>query len=271
MNLQGKGSFAYFIRNFLQLICCTLPVSILLAFVYNPTKETLLFAKLVSGQLTDENYLAEFSEAISVLRLGNTWWLALVCLALLALAMSLVVAKIDSHMRAGRMLILPYKRTFGVFPNMLLYIGGWVVASEVSMLLTVGITHMLIFIRSVTAIISIGLTLVFLVRVFLAYIFGLLLISFPLSYSEDYRYNIALSYSVRAMVHKKRIVAIFAFSYPLARIAVMALGYVIRPAEALVYMIAMALALAYIPCLAYTEYYDEIGGERRDVPRSTFS
>lgn len=271
MRFQDKGSFSYIYRNFLQLICCTLPVSILLAFVYNPTKETLLFAKLVSGQLTQDNYLTEFSESISVLRLGNTWWLTLVAIALLALAMSLVVVKIDGHMRAGRMQILPYKRALGLFPYMLLYIGGWFIASEVSMLITVGITHMLIFIKSVTAIIAIGYTLTFLVRVFLSYIFGLLLISFPLSYSEDYRYNIALSYSVRAMVHKKRIVALITFAYPLARIAVMALGYVIAPAEELIYLIAMALALAYIPCLAYTQYYEAIGAERRDIPSSIFS
>lgn len=270
MRLQEKGSFAYFYRNFLQLICCTLPVSILLAFVYNPTKETLLFAKLVSGQLTQDNYLTEFSESLSVLRLGKTWWLTLVAIVLLALAMSLVVVKIDSHMRAGRMHILPYKRAFGVFPNMLLYIGGWIVATEASMLITVGITHMLIFINSVTAIVAIGYTLTFLVRVFLSYIFGLLLISFPLSYSEDYRYNIALSHSVRAMVHKKRLVAIFTFTCPLARIAVMALGYLIAPAEELIYIIAMALAFAYIPCLAYTQYYEAIGGERRDVYGSNF-
>ena len=270
MRFQSKSSFIYMFRNLGQLFFVTLPVSVLLAFFYNANLETDLFVMLVSGQINAENFFNEFAKCFTVLRFGRYWWVVLLAVILLAYTMCVMVVKIDRHMRMGKMLSLPLKRAFGIFPIMLAYIVSWIAVSEVFMLIIVGVVYMLRFLPSAEAIVGIGFGLTLIVRVFLTYIFGLLIITFPLKYSENYRMNVAMSYSARLMVAKRGKLLLLSLAYVFARYAVMAVSYFARPLEVFVYTLAIFFALTFVPCLAFKQYYDDVGGERRDVSQIIF-
>ena len=270
VRFQSKSSLIYMFRNLRNLFFVTLPVSVLLAFFYNPRVETDLFAALVSGQINAENYFNEFATSFTVLRFGRFWWVTLLAVVFLAYTLSVMVVKIDRHMRIGEMLSLPLKRAFGIFPMMLAYIVACLVVFEVFSLIIVGVVYMLGFLPSAEAIVAIGFGLTFITRAFLTYIFCLLIITFPLKYSENYRFNVALSYSVRVMAKKRGKIILLSIVYPLARYLVMALAYFIRPVDVLVYAVAFFFLLTYIPCFGYKQYFDDVGGERRDVGQKIF-
>ena len=257
-------------RNLRQLFFVTLPVSVLLAFFYNPRLETDLFVNLVAGRINADNFFDEFTSAFTVLRFGRYWWVVILAVIVLAYTMSVMVVKIDRHMRIGEMLALPLKRAFGIFPFILLFIVGCEVVYEVFMLIIVGVVYMLRFLPSAEAIVGIGFGLTVIARAFLTYIFCLLIITFPLKYSENYRLNIAMSYSARVMAAKRGKVILISIAYPFAQYIVMALAYLIRPVDVCIYAVAIFFALTFIPCFAFKQYYDDVGGERRDVGQKIF-
>lgn len=257
-------------RNFFKLVYVALPAAALMAFaafLYRPTAEIELFVSLVHGQFTLDNYSSQLLQTLSLLRYGKYWWVFVISVLVMAYAACLLIVKIDRHMRTGQMPALPMKRAFGFYPVMLLYVVCCVVAYELSTLVAVGLSFLIKFVSNATAIVSIVLALTFLVRVMTTYVFGLLIVSFPLKYSENYRFNRALSYSARLMFPKKGKLWCVAFLYPTIRVGVLALAYLLQPyyLDALVYGVAFLLAVMYVPCWSYKQYYDDVGGERRDV------
>ena len=259
-------------RNFGQLFYVTLPVAILLAFFYNPRLEISLFVSLVNGQLDMDNYSQALGQALSVLRFGKYWWVSLIAVVVLVVAMCVMVVKIDRHMRVGQMPVLPLRRSFGLLPSMLLYVVSWIVATELFMLIPLGAAYILRFVGNATAIVFLALGFTVVIRCFLSYIFALLIISFPLKYSENYRFNVALAHSARIMSPRKGKLLLIAVAYPMLRIAVMALAYLLQPInlDVLLYAVAELLCLTYVPCFAFKQYYDDVGGERRDVGQIMF-
>lgn len=257
-------------RNIWQLLIITLPASLVTAIFCNTEPELTLVTALFKGDITDANYMSELGVNLTLLRFGDYWWGVLISIVLLSYAMCLLVVKIDRHMRTGKMSLLPLRGALDIFLSMLLYIVTMIAVYEGSMLVIVGIVYMLRFISNVTTLMVLALTMTFFVWVFLAYIFLLLIVSFPLKYSEKYRFNIAMSYSVRIMAPKKRVIG-FAFLYPVCRIAVMALSYVVGPFDYVINALAILFCLTYIPCFAYTQYYDDVGVERRDISPSRHS
>lgn len=272
MRVQSKSTIAYMFRNFWRLVYVTLPVSVLIAFFCNPSQEIALFQSLVTGAVTMDNYVDMLTSGLTVIRLGSYWWVAILSVLLLTLTMCLMVVKLDRHMRVGIMPAWPFKQAFGIFFYMLLYVVSWIFASELFRLIIVGIAYMGRVIGNATVIVSIALGLSFVARVFLCYLFGLLLITFPLKYSDNYRLNIAMSYSARVMSTKRWQIIGLALSYAVARIAVMAVAYLLQPymLDVLVYAVAVTLCLTFVPCLAFKKFYDDVGGERRDLAHIMF-
>ena len=273
VRFQSKSSINYMFRNFGQLFFVTLPVSVLLAIFAAPTAETDVFVKLVSGQLDTENFFNQFVNAFTVLRFTSSWWLPLlvaVVVVLLAYTMSLLVVKIDRHMRIGEMQPLPLKRAFVIFPMMLLYIFCWLAICELFVLIVVGVAYMLRFLSNPYVIVGIGFGLDVLANGILTYIFCLLIITFPLKFSENYRFNVAMSYSARVMTSKRGKLLAFTFAFPLIRCVVMALAYLARPLDVVIYTVGYFFLLTFIPCFAFKQYYDDVGGERRDISQLIF-
>ena len=272
MRFESKSTIAYMFRNFWQLVWIPLPVSALIAIFCNPSSEISLFVALFNGEITWDNYREMLTQSLTVLKFGNNWWIALCAIALLALTMSLMVVKLDRHMRMGKMPVFPLRRAFGIFPHMLLYIVCCLAANELGMLIVVGIAHLIGFVGSATAIVSIAIAFAFVVRAFLTYMFGLLIISFPLKYTENYRFNIALSYSARAMSSKRMQLVGLSCLYVASRALVMALAYLLQSLvlDALLYTVAITFCLTFLPCLAFKKFYDDVGGERRDLREILF-
>lgn len=272
MRLQRKSTIAYMFRNFWQLVYVVLPVSALLAIFYNPATEVSLYISLFKGEVALDNYLQLLTDNLTVLRLGKYWWVTLIAIVLLVLTMCLLVVKISKHMRVGKMPALPFKQAFGIFPQMLLYVVACIAVNEVGMLIVVGVSFLIRFIGDATAIVSITLVLTFVMRVFLAYMFGLLLVTFPLRYSENYRFNVAMSYSARIMsVNRGKLVGL-SMLYVCSRLLVATIGYFLQPygPHLLVYAIAFIMLLMYVPSFAFKKFYDDVGGERRDLIRKIF-
>ncbi len=240
-------------------------------YLYKPTTEIDLFYTLVTGGL-DDNYSQLLLRTFTVLRYGKYWWVFVIAVVMLALAVAITVAKIDRHMRTGQMSVLPMKRAFAMFPFVLIYIAACIVASELSTLVVVGLSFLIHFVGNSTAIVAIVLGLMLVIRIFTTYVFALLVLTFPLKFSENYPFNRAMSYSARLMFRKKRIVWTVAVCYPFIRVTVLALAYLLVPykLDALVYGVAFLLVFSYVPCLSYKLYYDDVGGERRDVGQVMF-
>ncbi len=270
MKYQSKSSAAYMFRNFFRLAYVSIPTALIMAFaayMYKPAMEAELFVTLFRGEFTMDNYTTRLLDGLTLLRYGRYWWIFVISVLILAFASAILVVKIDRHMRTGQMPALPMRRAFGIYPYMFLYVVCAVMSVEVGTLVAVGISCLIRFVGNATAIAAIALGLTLALRVLIGYLFGILIITFPLKYSENYRFNRAMSYSARLMFPKKRISWGFALLYPALRAAVLGTAYVLQPysLDALVYAVTFMFAVTYIPCLAYKQYYDDVGGERRDI------
>lgn len=275
MRYQSKSSIAYMFRNFLRLVYVTLPVALLLAFaafMYKPTVEVNLFLTLVNNGFTMDNYSDSLLQSLSLLRFGRYWWVFAIAVVVLPLSLSLMTVKIDRHMRTGQMPALPVKRAFGIYPLMLAYTLSCILLSELGALVPVGISYLIEFFGNAEAIVAVVLVLSFAMRVLTTFVFALLIVTFPLKYGENYRFNRAMSYSARVMFRNKKSLWCIAFAYPLCRIVTLTLAYLLQSyrLDALVYAVAFLFAVTYVPCAAYKLYYDDVGGERRDVGRIMF-
>ncbi|MCH5156334.1 MAG: hypothetical protein J1G02_00480 [Clostridiales bacterium] len=272
MRLQRKSTFSYIFRNFWRLVYVVLPVAVLLAFFYNPARELSIFDALINGNITADNFLGMLTSVLTVLRLGKYWWVTLCAILLLVLTMCLLVVMISRHMRVGKMQVFPIKKALLIFPQMLLYVVVCIVANELAMLVVVGLSYLIKFIGNVYAIVSITMVLAFAIRVFLTYLFGLLLMTFPLMYSDNYRFNVAMSHSARVMSSRQMNLFGMSLLYASLRLVVLIVAYMLAPFKlhVLVYGVALTLCLMFIPSFAFKKFYDDIGGERRDLVQKLF-
>lgn len=272
MKVQRKSAISYLFRNFWQLVLISLPAAVLLGFFVTPAKEISFMQSLARGELTLDNYFQAYVDSFSALRLIDYWWVILIAAVVVCLTFCLLLAKIDRHMRVGEMVALPFKRAFALFPLILAYILCWFVITEVANLVGVGLMYIFKFINNVGAVASIGIVTDFVVRVFVTGLFFRLIITVPLSCSENYKLNTALSYSARCSASKRGAVWGLTLGYVFGRYAVMCLGYLLAPyrLDVLVYALAHLFCIVYIPCLSYVLYHDTVGGKRRDISQSIF-
>ena len=272
MRYQSKTSFAYMFRNFWQLVVITLPVSLLFAFFLTPNGEIFFMESLINGRLTMGNIVNFYTQAVTVLRFGKYWWAVVIGFVLLALTVSIVIVKIDRHMRVGDMPLLPLKTSFKFFPVSLLFVVCCVAAAEVLSLLSVGVMMLLRFVDNVIVVTAVSWITAIVVRLIETWLFMLLFLAFPLKFSDNYPLNVAFSYSARIMFKHKRLAWGAGFAYVFGRIAVITIGSLIAPyhLDTVLYFIAYLFIITYVPCLAYKLYYDDVGGERRDVSQVIF-
>ncbi len=272
MKVQRKSAIAYLFRNFWQLVLVSLPAAVLLGFFVTPSDEITFMQSLARGELTLENYFGAYANAYSALRLVNNWWVIIISFVLVCFTFSVLIVKIDRHMRVGEMVAFPLKRSFALFPLILAYVFIWFLASEIANFVGIGLMYIFKFINNVGAVVSIGVVSDFMANMFVTGLFFRLIITIPLKVSENYRLNIALSYSARCSAGHKGILWGLTFGYVWGRYAVMCLGYLLMPfnLDVLVYALAYLFCIAYIPCLSYKLYHDTVGGERRDISEIIF-
>lgn len=272
MKFQSKSAIAYIMRNFWKLVYVVLPVAVLMAFFANPNREIEFLKSMLCGQLTTDNILLLFNNAYTVLRLGDFWWVNLIIFVLLAFTVAMLIVKISRHMRVGIMSALPFKWAFGLFPVTLLALFAYFCLSEIAMLLPVGIMYILRSTDNVIVMSVVSVSVAFAVRLLAVWIFMLLVLALPLKHSENYHFNVGLSYSARVMTKLPRQVWTITLVYAFGRFVVMLCGYFLRPyyLDIVLYALVYIFAVMFLPSFAYRVYHDVVGGERRDVSHTIF-
>lgn len=272
MKIKSKSAIAYIMRNFWQLVYVVLPVAVLMVFFANPDRETDFLYSLIFGQLTFDNVFLLFNGSYTVLRFGKLWWVSAITFVVLAFTVSLLIAKISRHMRIGVMSALPFKRAFGIFPVTFAALLVYFCITEILMLLSVGTMYILRATNNVVLVSVVGVAVSFVVRLIVTWVFMLLILAFPLKYSENYHFNVGLAYSARVMTKLPRQVWTITLVYSIGRYVVMVCAYFARPyyLDIVLYALCYLFAIMYLTAFAYKVYHDVVGGERRDIAHTIF-
>lgn len=271
MRYQRKSAIAYLFRNFWRLAPISLIAALMLGFSFNSTPEISFVTGYLQGTVHSDNILTEVLNYVSVLRFGKYWWCALIALLLFVMTESMLSVKISGHMRVGEMEILPLKKSLAVFPTMLLFVVCLAVFIELLRLMVAGVAFLLRATGEIGVIVT-SVVLLFLVRVVTMWLVGALLFAFPIMFLENYGFNQALSYSVRLMSEKRKLLFLVAFLFPLSQAALTVIcGFIgIFWVTVVLFGVFYLFCIIFLPCLAFKLYYDTVGGERRDITRKIF-
>lgn len=271
MRNQRKSATAYIFRNFWQLAPFAVIAAVLLGFFCNTNAEVILIEGCISGTVTDENVLSAVLRSVSIMRFGAYWWGTLLALVAFAFTESLLTAKVYNHMRTGEMLTFPMRKTVGVAPTMFLFVFAMALINEIFKLIVCGIVALLRPV-GVTAIVVVALCLVFIIKTAMLSVIATLLYAFPIMFLENYKFNQALSYSVRIAGEQQRIIWLVSVGYPVVQVLITVVCYFVKSQAFTVAMFSIFYlwCILLVPCIAFTLYYDSVGGERHDVGKRIF-
>ena len=268
MRYQNSSAIAYFFRNIWHYIYIVLPVSIFMAIFANFSNETAFLHAWFDGQLNEANYIESVMHGMALVSQPNAWWYGVISYLLLAVAFSLLVVKVSRHMRVGGFSVYPLKPAFKVIPSMLVFCACFAVALQLLQFIVFGIMYALSKAFVMDVVIVVGLVLLWLAIVVVAYFWMLMLLCFPLSYSESYPFNIALSYSIREMSKHQGLCILHAVSFSLVHVLVVVLDYFLLPiTSGIVHALFYTFIIYYVPCLAFTIHHKTLGSERKDISR----
>lgn len=271
MRYQRKSAIAYIFRNFWQLAPFAVVSAILLGHFCNTHAEMAFVLGALDGTVNSENVLTAVLNTVSIMRFGKDWWGLLLSLVVFALTESLLTEKVYNHMRTGEMQTFPLHRSFAVMPKMFLFVFVIAFFNEIVKLIVCGIVSMLGSL-GVTAVVVIALSLVFVVKMVMLAVIGTLLYAFPITFLENYKFNLALSYSVRLAGNSRAVIASVAVIYPLTQVALTVACYFINVpfVTTLLFTLFYLAAILLVPCTAFTLYYGNVGGDRKDIGQRIF-
>lgn len=267
MRYQSPSAVSYFFRNFWHYIYLVLPVSVFMAVFANFSTETAFFHAWIDGTLTKETYLNEIMHGMSLVNQADTLLFGAISFVLLAVTFSLLVVKVSRHMRVGGFVMFPLKSATKVMPSMLLFCACFAVSYQLLQFVAFGIMFLLDKILPMNAVIIIGLVLLCLTIVVVVYIWMLMLLCFPLSYSENYPFNVALSYSIREMSKHTKTCIGHAVAFALVHVLIVFLDFVFPAARYVIHALFFMFVIYYVPCLAFTIHHKTLGSERKDISR----
>ena len=267
MRYQSSSAISYFFRNFWKYIYIVLPVAVFMAIFANFSNETEFLQDWLRGNLTEDNYLSKMMNGMSLLCQADVWWYGAISFVLLAITFRLWVVKVSRHMRVGGFVLFPLKSAMKVMPSMLLFCACFAVALQLLQFATFGILWALGKFLSMDVVIIIGLVLLFGDIILTVYGWMLMLLCFPLSYSESYPFNVALSYSIREMSKHTKLCIGHAVAYALVHALVVTLDWVVPVISDVVHGLFFVFVIYYVPCMAFTIHHKTIGSERKDISR----
>ena len=267
MRYQSSSAISYFFRNFWKYIYIVLPVAAFMAVFADYGSETAFLQAWIGGTLTEETYLQEMMQGMSLINQADTILFGVISFVLLAIAFSFLVVKVSRHMRVGGFSLFPLKSAMKVMPSMLLFCACFAVALQLLQFATFGIMFALGKVLPMDVLIPIGLAGLFLDIVIVVYFWMLMLLAFPLSYSESYPFNVALSYSIREMQKHRGICIGHAVAYALVHALVVTLDWVLPFASVVIHALFYVFVIYYVPCLAFTIHHKTLGTERKDISR----
>ena len=267
MRYQSSSAISYFFRNFWKYIYIVLPVAVFMAVFADYGSETAFLQAWIGGTLTKENYLQEMMHGMSLINQADTILFGAISFVLLAIAFSFLVVKVSRHMRVGGFSLFPLKSAMKVMPSMLLFCACFAVALQLLQFVTFGVVFALGQFLPVDVVIPIGLAGLFLDIVIVVYFWMLMLLAFPLYYSESYPFNVALSYSIREMQNHRGVCVGHAVAYALVHALVVTLDWVLPVASVVIHALFYVFVIYYVPCLAFAIHHKTLGTERKDISR----
>jgi len=267
MRYQSSSAISYFFRNFWKYIYIVLPVAAFMAVFANYSSETTFLQNWIRGNLTEETYLQAMMQGMSLINQAETILFGAISFVLLAVAFSFLVVKVSRHMRVGGFSLFPLKSAMKVMPSMLLFCACFAVALQLLQFVTFGIVFALGRFLPMNVVIPIGLVGLFGDIILVVYGWMLMLLAFPLSYSENYPFNVALSYSIREMQKHRGVCIGHAVAFAFVHALVVTLDWVLPVASVVIHALFYTFVIYYVPCLAFTIHHKTLGTERKDISR----
>lgn len=267
MRYQSSSAISYFFRNFWHYVLQLLPVVLFMTFFANFGNQTSFLKDWLDGNLSAETYITNMMDKMSIVNQANNWLFEIGAFLLLVVTFSLITVKISRHMRVGDFVAFPVKSAIKVIPSMAIFCGCYAVACQLLQFVAFGILFLLRRFFAMDVVVVVGLVLLWLAVVGIAYLWMLMLLAFPLSYSESYPFNVALSYSIREMSKHSWLCIGHAVGYAVAQVVVLVLDYLLPPSKYFVHAIFFMFVIYYVPCLAFTIHHKTLGSERKDISR----
>ncbi|MCM1043536.1 MAG: hypothetical protein NC350_04950 [Corallococcus sp.] len=266
---KNKSAAKYMFRNFWGVV----PIALLPAFCFGLCAADGLRADFILQFVFSADGGPRFDVAgTSILNvLKQDWWILLIALLTALLAVSLLIVKIETHMRYGvktrRDLIARVWDNLGrtVLFSLLLF-----AVIAVLMLIAYGLCYLFsLFLNGVWLFVTSAIAIL-VGEVLFAVMLGYFSCALPAVQHDDYRFNIALSYSVRLISSKRgKVVGYLALLFAVSKVFTSAAAYFIgnRWIKTAVFALFYLLWFSYYPCLCCKTYEDYTDGERRDLPR----
>ncbi len=267
MRYQSSSAISYFFRNFWHYLLLVLPVVLFMTFFANFGNQTAFLKNWIDGNLSAETYITQMMDGMSIVKQANHWLFEIVAFLLLVTTFSLLTVKVSRHMRVGDFVAFPVKSAIKVIPSMAIFCACFAVAFQLMQFIVFGILFVLNLFLPMDAVVIVGLVFLLMSVVGLAYLWMLMLLAFPLSYSENYPFNVALSYSIREMSKHSWLCIGYAVGYAVIQVVVLVLDYLLPQSRYFVHAIFFTFVIYYIPCLAFTIHHKTLGSERKDVSR----
>lgn len=281
LKVQSSRAIAYMFRNIIPLLMFAIIPALLLGF-FGGDAGAVVFADTVAkmwangGVVTDVTLGASMLENFTIVRFFNfEGLLALLGFVTYIFATGFILAMVERHMRLG----VRFSRTVIINAfSVLLRVGAFLlllfVLDELFLMIVVGLVSMIESIgASVRFVVACSLVLLVIAKLLYFSIVGLLLCSLPVSQCDDYKLNVAMSYSARLMARRNNVVLSLVAMLFISNVVAFALSYFLSEIAFLgdvVYCLYYLFWTMYLPCLSVKVYFEVADEPRKDLEKQIF-
>ena len=281
MKLQSSRAIAYMFRNIIPLLVFAIIPALLLGFFggdVNPVNFAYAIREMLAqgGVVTDVTLGNAMLETFTIVRFFNVeGLLALLGFVTYILATGFILAMVERHMRLGvRFSKTVIINAFSVLLRVAAFLLLLFVLDELLLMIVVGLVSMVESIGASVRFVAIcSVVLLILARLLYFSIIGLLLCSLPVSQCDDYKLNVAMSYSARLMARRNNVVLSLVAMLFISNVVAFALSYFLRDVAFVgdvVYCLYYLFWTMYLPCLSVKVYFEVADEPRKDLEKQIF-
>ena len=281
MRVQSNHAIAYMFRNSFPLLFFAIVPAVLLG-LFAGNEGALRFLNAAAEWWNQGGVIAEVTVGkemlfdFTIVRLANVEGLiVLVGFVLYVFSTGFILATVERHMRLGvRFSRGAIRNAFSVMVRVALFILLLVAINELSMMMVVGLVSIMEEIgATMRFVIVFAMALLVLAKILFYSIVGLLLCSLPVSQCDDYKLNVAMSYSARLMARRNNVVLSLVAMLFISNVVAFALSYFLRDAAFVgdvVYCLYYLFWTMYLPCLSVKVYFEVADEPRKDLEKQIF-
>lgn len=280
MRVQSNRAIAYMFRNFFPLLFFAIVPAVLLG-LFAGNEGALRFLNAAAEWWNQGGVIAEVTVGkemlfdFTIVRIANVEGLiVLVGFVLYVFSTGFILATVERHMRLGvRFSRGAIRNAFSVMGRVALFILLLVAINELSMMMIVGLVSIMEEIgATMRFVIVFAMALLVLAKILFCSIVGLLLCSLPVSQCDDYKLNVAMSYSARLMGKRNDIVLALVMLFLFSKALTFTVAYLLSPLnlDFIAYCLYYLFWIMYLPCLAVKVYFDVAGEPRKDLEKQIF-